>query len=206
MSNDRDVAGVQPQQDANRRSFVGTLSRIAMGTGLVAGYGMLGAIAARFLYPSGGGETGWQFVIEMDRLPVGGSVRYRTPAGESVNVTRIGRGGTEQDFIALSSVCPHLGCQVHWESHNNRYFCPCHNGVFDPSGRATAGPPADAGQSLATFPLRVDNGVLMIEVPLKKLTRSERREDARRLAARRARAGHDPCLVPRAGGKNERRA
>ncbi len=206
MANGESPAESAPKTDGNRRSFVSTLSRIAMGTGLVAGYGMLGAIAARFLYPSRGDDKGWQFVTEMDRLAVGQSIRYRTPAGESVNVTRIGRGGTEQDFIALSSVCPHLGCQVHWEAHNDRYFCPCHNGVFDSSGRATAGPPADAGQSLATFPLRVENGVLMIEVPLKKLTRDERHDRALRLARRRMNAGHDPCLFPADAERTRRRA
>ena len=35
------------------------------------------------------------------------------------------------------------------------------------------GPPADAGQSLVKYPLRVDNGLLFIEVPLEGLTSPE---------------------------------
>ena len=36
------------------------------------------------------------------------------------------------------------------------FVCPCHQGVFDAQGVATAGPPAAAGQSLETVPLEVD--------------------------------------------------
>ncbi len=75
--------------------------------------------------------------------------------------------------MALSSTCPHLGCKVHWEAPENRFFCPCHNGAFDPSGRAIAGPPAEAGQSLGRYPLRIEGGLLYIEVPTERLPGGE---------------------------------
>lgn len=127
--------------------------------GLAAGYGAFAGLAGRFLYPAHPRPTGWMFVSEVARL--GDSFLYRTPAGESVTIARRG-----EDFIALSSVCPHLGCQVRWEGHHNRFFCPCHNGAFDPDGKATAGPPAKAGQSLTRYRLKIENGLLFIEVPL----------------------------------------
>jgi Rieske Fe-S protein len=67
---------------------------------------------------------------------------------------------------AFNSTCPHLGCRVHWESDRKRFFCPCHNGVFDEDGVAIEGPPAAAGQSLASLPLEVDSrsGVVYLEV------------------------------------------
>ena len=71
-----------------------------------------------------------------------------------------------EDFIALSSICPHLGCKVHWETQNQRFFCPCHNGAFSAAGVSTAGPPFDVHQNLARFPLKVENGNLFIEVPV----------------------------------------
>jgi Rieske Fe-S protein len=113
-----------------------------MVAGLAGGYGGFGAIALRYLYPSTTGDRIWQFVIETDRVKVGESIRYRGPSGETVNIARQNRNGDAEDFIALSSTCPHLGCQVRWESQNNRFYCPCHNGVFDPAGVATSGPPA----------------------------------------------------------------
>jgi Rieske Fe-S protein len=139
-----------------------------MAGGLVAAYGTLAAFMARFLYPARPTRKGWMFVADVGSLPEGESLVYRTPAGAPVNITRLERTGTADDFIALSSTCPHLGCQVHWEVQNNRFFCPCHNGIFDPAGKATAGPPADAGQSLPRFALKVEQNLLFIEVPTER--------------------------------------
>jgi Rieske Fe-S protein len=150
---------------ADRRGFLARASQVAMGTGLAASYGMLAFMAGRYLYPSRPQPMTWVFVTETARLPVGGVLRYQTPAGQTVTITRRAEQGAAEDFLALSSTCPHLGCQVHWEPQNARFFCPCHNGAFDPTGKATAGPPADAGQSLPLYPLKVENGLLFIQVP-----------------------------------------
>ena len=136
-----------------------------MAAGLAGGYGGLGLVAGRYLYPARAAAISRQFVTTVDRLPVGASVPYRVPGGESVNVTRRGGGSSAGDFTALSSMCPHLGCRVHWEPQNDRYFCPCHNGVFDAAGVGIAGPPRDAGQSLPRYPLDVREGLVFIEVP-----------------------------------------
>jgi Rieske Fe-S protein len=72
-------------------------------------------------------------------------------------------------FVALSSICPHLGCRVHWESHNERFFCPCHNGAFDSSGKAIAGPPKTANQTLPEYPLKVVDGSLYIEMSIESV-------------------------------------
>ncbi len=152
-----------------RRGF---LASAAMAGGLAAGYGTFALFAGRFLYPARPAETGWLFVADLSSFKPRDSLVYRTPAGAPVAVARRGSAGGADDFLALSSTCPHLGCQVHWEAQNNRFFCPCHNGVFDPSGKATAGPPADAGQSLLRYPLKVENGLLFILVPTDSTSRS----------------------------------
>jgi Rieske Fe-S protein len=135
-----------------------------MAAGLAGGYGMFCHVAGRFLYPARALPTRWLYVVEASRLNVGDSLSYRTPGGASVSVTRRAAEGTAADFVALGSVCPHLGCHVHWEPQHNRFFCPCHNGIFDPAGKATAGPPAEAGQSLPKFPLKIEKGLLFIGV------------------------------------------
>lgn len=175
-----------------------------MVAGLVGGYGAFGLIAGRYLYPARPADRSWQFVTPLDEVRVGESLRYRSPAGETVNITRRAREGDADDFIALSSVCPHLGCQVHWQPQNERYFCPCHNGTFDPSGVGTGGPPGDAGQSLPRFPLRVDGGLLFIRVTTVRLTAVDADGTAHVAEARgrvldeapRSGPGHDPCLAP----------
>ncbi len=109
------------------------------------------------------------YVAVANDLQVGDALTYRTPAGAGVTVARQGDEGGVGDFIALSSVCPHLGCQVFWEANNDRFFCPCHNGAFDPSGKPKSGPVAEANQSLPEYELRIEDGLLMINVELESL-------------------------------------
>ena len=181
--------------EGQRRGFLGDLSRAAMTVGLVGGYGGLALVAGRYLYPARPADRIWQFVATVDSMAVGDARLFRAPSGESINVVRQAANGDAGDFIALSSTCPHLGCQVHWEPQNDRYFCPCHNGTFDPSGTATGGPPADAGQDLPRYPLRLEGASLFIEVPAQRLIDTRRRGVA---AVERypgiSKPGHDRCL------------
>lgn len=155
-------------EHVTRRRFVAATSTVAMAGGLAAGYGTFGVMAGRFLYPTEDDNVGWQFVALADEFMVGQSREYESPSGAKVVLARQGEGTSADDFIALSSVCPHLGCQVHWEPQNNRFFCPCHNGAFDPQGTATEGPPAMAKQELLRFKVNVEDGMLFILAPLKR--------------------------------------
>jgi len=179
---------VDEQQSApdrvERRTFFSRASGLLMGGGLLAAYGTFGAFCARYLYPAKGTATQWMYVADVKSVKPGASFSYRTPSGAEVAIARTGADDTAASFIALSSICPHLGCQVHWESQNDRFFCPCHNGVFTPEGVAIEGPPAKAGQSLKRFPLKVENGLLYVEAPTQKLA-SASMESAN---------GHDDCL------------
>ncbi len=154
----------------DRRSFLTQTSFAAMLGGLAAGYGTLAAYALRFLYPARPPAMSWLYVADIKKLSPGDSIAYRSPAGEKITIARQGRGGTVEDFVALSSVCPHLGCQVHWEGANDRFFCPCHNGAFDSGGKGIAGPPGEAGQSLARYALKLEGRLLFIQVKVESLT------------------------------------
>ncbi|MDX1435338.1 MAG: ubiquinol-cytochrome c reductase iron-sulfur subunit [Anaerolineales bacterium] len=46
-----------------------------------------------------------------------------------------------RDFIALSSICTHLGCRVRWITDQGQYLCPCHNALFGKEGEVITGPP-----------------------------------------------------------------
>ncbi len=175
-----------------RRTLAGA-STVAMVAGLAAGYGFFTYIAARFLYPARSTRRQWMFVAKVAEMAQGSSVAFRTPAGETVTIARGMVTGAVSDFTALSSTCPHLGCKVHWEAQNNRFFCPCHNGVFTPDGKAIEGPPAVAGQSLSSFPLEIRNGLLYIQVPTEVLVGDAGVIDEPEGPSG---PGHDPCLFP----------
>ena len=152
----------------NRRTLLASASTLAMGGGLVGGYGTFFAFAGEFLYPEPD-PGAWYFVARTADLEAGGSLPFESPQGVMVvikrDATALGADSGAEHFQALSSVCPHLGCRVHWEPHNNRFFCPCHNGEFDAEGRPTGGPPKAANQHLARYPLKVDEGMLFLRLP-----------------------------------------
>ncbi len=153
----------KPKQP-DRRDFVVLAAKVGMAGGLVAGYGTCATIAGRYLYPSGDPLTRWLYVARAVEIGADAALDYVSPSGEPVTIARQKPGDTDDAFIALSSTCPHLGCKVSWQPNQSRFFCPCHNGAFDPEGNPIAGPPAKAGQSLARFPLKIENGLLYIEV------------------------------------------
>ncbi len=177
----------QPDASSDdRRGFLSKVTSLGMLAGLGASYGTAAAYAGRYLYPARPRAKAWMYVARVADLGVGASLRYTTPGGEKVAIARQAQTGGPDDFVALSSTCPHLGCQVHWESQNQRFFCPCHNGAFDKSGKGISGPPGEAGQSLPRYPLKSEDGLLYIEVPVENLDVAQ--------APAAAREGHDPCL------------
>lgn len=166
-----DAGGASVPLADNRRQFLSRCSSTTvMAGGLATSYGTLGLMAGRYLYPAGGTAADWQFVAPVAEVGLGDSRVYVAPSGAKVVIARQGEKDEPESFIALSSVCPHLGCQVHWEPAQDRFFCPCHNGAFDPSGKPIAGPPLQGDQQLTRFPLKIESGLLYVLVPLKSVT------------------------------------
>jgi cytochrome b6-f complex iron-sulfur subunit len=161
-----------------RRHALARILNLGLVGSLAAAYGTFAAYAARFLYPAAPARRAWTYVTRLDQIPVGKSLRWTAPTGQTINVTRLGAGVGAADFVALSSVCPHLGCQVHWEAHHDRYFCPCHNGTFDPEGKPTGGPPKEGNTPLSRYPLEVRGQLVFIEVPTDALVARRGRTQA----------------------------
>lgn len=162
---DRNTRGIFQQE--GRRGFLATGLMLL---GLVAGYGMGLWHFFTYLVPLNRRSKPRElFVGTLATMPVGTSLRVTSPRGQQINILRLGEDvdHPERGFKALSSTCPHLGCNVHWEEANNRFFCPCHHGVFDRQGTALEGPPAKEGKNLPTFQIRVNsaNGWVFVLIP-----------------------------------------
>lgn len=148
----------QATEDAatGRRTF---LANLFMGVGLAVSHLTAAGFGLRFLYPGRGMRRQRLLVGRQAEMPSGTAVPFKTPAGQTINIVR-GPGG----FVALSDVCPHLGCRVHWDGAQRRFICPCHNGHFDPHGAPLSGPPADMGASLSRFEVALDGDLVFIEI------------------------------------------
>jgi nitrite reductase/ring-hydroxylating ferredoxin subunit len=141
---------------AGRRGIVAGL---LMWVGVAVGYGLGLVHFFRYLVPlRSRRDTREMFVGTLAEIPVGAGLTVRDPRGQEINIVRAAddRENPERGFKALSSTCPHLGCRVHWEAAHNRFYCPCHQGVFDREGVAQSGPPAKEGKNLRTYAVRVD--------------------------------------------------
>jgi nitrite reductase/ring-hydroxylating ferredoxin subunit len=146
-----------PDERASRRDF---LAKVAMGGGVAAAYGLLAVEGLLFLVPRRTAPpTRLIFIGRLDDFPPGEVKTVHDLEGRAILIRR-----TPEGLVAFSSVCPHLGCQVHWQPEEDRFFCPCHRGEFDENGVAYAGPPGDAGQRLATVPIQVQDEVVYLEV------------------------------------------
>ena len=80
----------------------------------------------------------------------------RTVSQKPVYVTRDSAG----QLAVLSAVCTHLGCTVPWVEKQNKFICPCHQAIFDPTGRLLGGP---APRSMDVLPMKIEQGVLKVQ-------------------------------------------
>ncbi len=128
-----------------------------LGTGVAAGFGIGGYFGFKFVVPPKGQNRPVDVLIrKQSDLPDGAAYEFTDFRGQLV--TLLNRQGT---IRAFSSVCPHLGCKVVWEADKNRFFCPCHVGVFDPEGQVVSGPPP---RPMKEFPVNLKDGYIYVSL------------------------------------------
>ena len=127
-------AGGEP----TRRRFLLTTGTTTVVAGVV---GFLGA-TARFLFPNVLYEPPSRFAVgRPDDFPSG--------TATFLPDRRLFVFNSDAGFYAISSICTHLGCNVH-HVPGGGFTCPCHGSRFDANGRVVRGP---APQPLAWFGL-----------------------------------------------------
>jgi menaquinol-cytochrome c reductase iron-sulfur subunit len=151
-----------PAPELNRRSFFSRLSIL------------LGSVAAAIVaIPSVGFLLGlrrptkiWRAVGHVQDFEIGATtqVAFQDPsplpwAGVTAQTAAWLRRMGENEFIAFSVDCTHLGCPVRWLPGANLFMCPCHGGVFYADGTVSSGPPP---RPLFHYPVRVQGDEVQI--------------------------------------------
>ena len=62
-------------------------------------------------------------------------------------------------LVALSAICPHLGCAIGWDAAARNFLCPCHDSRFSVSGDKMTGP---SERGMDELPLAVVDGRLQL--------------------------------------------
>jgi cytochrome b6-f complex iron-sulfur subunit len=104
------------------------------------GLGAIGTVypVLRFLFPpkeNVGGREEKILAGELSEIPEGKSKFFRFRNKPSIIIN------TKVGITAVSAVCTHLGCIVKWDETTHLLKCPCHEGIFDPTGKVLSGPP-----------------------------------------------------------------
>jgi Rieske Fe-S protein len=143
----------------SRRAFLGGTSA-ALGVGLAAS--VLGPAVVFVAHPLGHATTSGSDAF----LPAGAPHLFagdqpvkvdlfadKVDAWNRVIQVKVGsawvlREGGE--LIALSTVCPHLGCGVDWDAAASKFYCACHKSWFTRGGAVEDGPSLRAMDRLET--------------------------------------------------------
>lgn len=91
--------------------------------------------------------------IPLANLTVG-QAQYVDNQGQQLIVLQSAEGPK-----VFSASCPHLGCNVMWNSADGVFRCPCHGAVFNAGGVVIRGPVSGA---LTKVPFEIKDGKIVI--------------------------------------------
>ena len=72
---------------------------------------------------------------------------------------------SDQNVVAFTPNCTHLGCAYHWDEPQKNFICPCHTSAFSLDGKVLSGP---APRPLDRYVTRVDGNKLLIGTEIQK--------------------------------------
>ena len=88
--------------------------------------------------------------------------------GKGGNSHAISKQANDQ-IIAMSAACTHMGCIVQWQGSDRHFLCPCHGAIFAENGVWVIAP--GAWHSLLPLPrleTKVENGNVYVQVPVRQ--------------------------------------
>lgn len=133
----------------SRRDF---LVKLIFGGGLIAGFLLLFRNGIAFLFPPKEKKVAQKLLIaRKNELEIGKAKEFKVGDNSFFIVN------TEDGLKVFSAICTHLGCKIKWEQYRNRFYCPCHQGVFDVGGKVVSGPPP---RPLDEFRVEIKNNLV----------------------------------------------
>ncbi len=66
----------------------------------------------------------------------------------------------DDEYVALSATCTHLGCILFWDVERQVIACPCHEAYFNTTGAVISGPPPSP---LEPYRVQVEGDEIYVE-------------------------------------------
>jgi menaquinol-cytochrome c reductase iron-sulfur subunit len=149
----------------SRRSFI--IKGLMSVGGLIGALLAIPALGALFEPLLRKTPQAWRPVGNIDKFKIGTTtlVKFRDASplpwsGVTSETASWLRRVSENEFIAFSVNCAHLGCPVRWIADAELFLCPCHGGVYNKDGSYAAGPPP---HGLSRYPVRLRNNQVEIQ-------------------------------------------
>jgi Rieske Fe-S protein len=121
------------EEEVTRREFARYL---VAGAGVMAA-GNVGIAIWTQLRSINTGEP--RAIVALEDVPVGETYLFRYPGDADPAILL---RTADQEVVAFSQKCTHLGCVVFYEADEGRWHCPCHEGNFAANtGAVLSGPP-----------------------------------------------------------------
>lgn len=150
--------------EPNRRNF---FVRAIQGMGALIAGG-LGIPAAAYLFSTRKSEKSgdWIEVGELSQLQprIPEEVVFRRNRVDGWKVTSEKSTAwvvklSDQEVVAYSPQCTHLGCAYHYDERKGEFLCPCHTSNFSIEGNVLTGP---APRPLDRYAVRLDGGRILV--------------------------------------------
>lgn len=161
--------GIEEDTDpalVSRRTFLNyAVGAVASFVGIVAGVPIVGYLGGAF---QARGRSQWVKLGRMEQFvdPTPQAAQFTLAQQDGwveVRASRtcwVIREGSK--LAVFNGRCTHLGCAYSWQregEHADRFFCPCHDGVYDRGGYVVGGPPPRPLDRLET---KVEDGELLV--------------------------------------------
>jgi Rieske Fe-S protein len=136
--------------DDSRRNFLKVvgLGGLGVGLGAVVAAPAVAYVAFPLGHPTVTGADGFVKVGKLDGFKPGQPAKVdvfadKRDAWNRIIKVKVGSAWVVREgdkLRAYSTVCPHLGCAVDYDSDATKFKCPCHKSVFSTDGKVQGGP------------------------------------------------------------------